>query len=448
METYTLATKQFVEEAIKNIDVSQASHQHNASDISSGTLPINRGGTGASDAKTARENLGAAFAADVPLIMTYMTAYELPTANIIGDKDSLNPAYFTREAVVGDKFFYITKTKDNDICGITAEVTQILESGYVQFEVKDLTLITSGVTPIDKGGTGAKDVATARTNLGITPTNIGAATTSHTHDKSQITDFAHTHDDRYYAAGEIDNKLSAKAESSHGNHVPATQTANSATFLRNDNTWQKVTPANIGAVPTSRKVNGKALSGDISLGASDVGADASGSASAVQTNLNNHTGNKSNPHGVTKEQIGLGNVDNISTMTVLSGFRAELDTHVAKTNNPHNVTAAQIGAPTIEYGSYTGGTGSGNVVLTLPFEAKFIAICCKDCVDTGGEYVSYHYAEIFAVRGQRDATCWDKYNDVPYIITWDGKSITFTSNSSEDDPLNCTYLEYVYCAIG
>lgn len=41
------------------------------------------------------------------------------------------------------------------------------------------------------------------------------------------------------------------AAKSHGNHVPATQTANSATFLRNDNTWQTVTPANIGAAASS-----------------------------------------------------------------------------------------------------------------------------------------------------------------------------------------------------
>lgn len=41
-------------------------------------------------------------------------------------------------------------------------------------------------------------------------------------------------------------------------------------------------------VPTSRKVNGKALTADITLSASDVGADASGSAAAVQTNLDTH----------------------------------------------------------------------------------------------------------------------------------------------------------------
>lgn len=41
-------------------------------------------------------------------------------------------------------------------------------------------------------------------------------------------------------------------------------------------------------VPTTTKVNGKALSSDITLSASDVGADASGSASAVQKNLDSH----------------------------------------------------------------------------------------------------------------------------------------------------------------
>ena len=59
----------------------------------------------------------------------------------------------------------------------------------------------------------------------------------------------HNHDDRYYTESEIDSKLNGKANSSHGNHVPTTQIADNATFLRNDNTWAKVTPSNIGAQP-------------------------------------------------------------------------------------------------------------------------------------------------------------------------------------------------------
>lgn len=37
----------------------------------------------------------------------------------------------------------------------------------------------------------------------------------HTHTRSEITDFAHTHDDRYYTESEVDSKLSGKAASSH-----------------------------------------------------------------------------------------------------------------------------------------------------------------------------------------------------------------------------------------
>lgn len=75
-------------------------------------------------------------------------------------------------------------------------------------------------------------------------------------------DTGHTHDDRYYTESEINTKLSGKSDTthkhddvyaakSHGNHVPAAETANNAKFLRNDNTWQTVTPANIGAAASS-----------------------------------------------------------------------------------------------------------------------------------------------------------------------------------------------------
>ena len=47
----------------------------------------------------------------------------------------------------------------------------------------------------------------------------------------------------------VGDALRKKASENHGNHVPATQTADDATFLRNDNTWQKVTPEKIGASP-------------------------------------------------------------------------------------------------------------------------------------------------------------------------------------------------------
>lgn len=66
------------------------------------------------------------------------------------------------------------------------------------------------------------------------------------------------------------NHMEDGIETANENLLPAPQNVDDATFLRNDNTWQKVTPANIGAVPTSRTVNGKALSSNVTLTASDI----------------------------------------------------------------------------------------------------------------------------------------------------------------------------------
>lgn len=56
---------------------------------------------------------------------------------------------------------------------------------------------------------------------------------------------------------------------------------------------------------------------------------------ATDTDLSAHTGNISNPHGVTAAQAGA---------ETPSGAQAKVDAHGNLTNNPHNVTAAQAGA--------------------------------------------------------------------------------------------------------
>lgn len=53
-----------------------------------------------------------------------------------------------------------------------------------------------------------------------------------------------------------------------GIHIPPIETANVRRFLRNDNTWQDVTPINIGAL----SVNGGTLQGDLTLDASSASA--------------------------------------------------------------------------------------------------------------------------------------------------------------------------------
>lgn len=60
---------------------------------------------------------------------------------------------------------------------------------------------------------------------------------------------------------ELQANIDGKANSSHGNHVPTTQTASNKVFLRNDNTWATVTPANIGAAASSHTHSYLPLSG-------------------------------------------------------------------------------------------------------------------------------------------------------------------------------------------
>lgn len=72
-----------------------------------------------------------------------------------------------------------------------------------------------------------------------------------------------------------------------------------------------------------------------------------------------HIGDKQNPHGVTKAQVGLGNVDNTadSQKPVSTAQQAALDkkadkslfdAHVADGNNPHLVTKSQVGLGNVD----------------------------------------------------------------------------------------------------
>ena len=84
----------------------------------------------------------------------------------------------------------------------------------------------------------------------------------------------------------------------------------------------------------------------------------------IQDNLNAHIGNTSNPHKVTKAQVGLGNVQNLAPAdmpvstaqaTAIADAKAagtkaqtDLNTHANRRNNPHNVTRDQLGLATTD----------------------------------------------------------------------------------------------------
>lgn len=84
----------------------------------------------------------------------------------------------------------------------------------------------------------------------------------------------------------------------------------------------------------------------------------------IKESLDAHIGNKSNPHKVTKAQIGLGNVQNLAPADMpvstaqaaaiadakAAGTKAQTDlnTHANRRDNPHNVTRAQLGLATTD----------------------------------------------------------------------------------------------------
>lgn len=103
------------------------------------------------------------------------------------------------------------------------------------------------------------------------------AASSHTHTVSQISDLTATAKELNYMDGVTSNvqtQLDGKAASGHTHNI--TDITNLQSTL-NDK------------VPTTRTINGKALSSNITLSASDVGADASGSANTALSNANTYT---------------------------------------------------------------------------------------------------------------------------------------------------------------
>ncbi|XOQ12631.1 MAG: Phage-related protein [Shouchella clausii] len=63
----------------------------------------------------------------------------------------------------------------------------------------------------------------------------------------------------------------------------------------------------------------------------------------AQAKVDAHANDKGNPHGTTKSQVGLGNIDNVKQAT-----KAEFDAYVSRRDNPHNVTKSQVGLGNVD----------------------------------------------------------------------------------------------------
>ena len=96
----------------------------------------------------------------------------------------------------------------------------------------------------------------------------------------------------------------------------------------------------------------------------DLIADTGSDVTALETKVNQHIANKSNPHAVTKTQVGLGNVNNtsdankpVSTAQAAAiadakaagtAAQTSINNHAGRKDNPHTVTRAQLGLATTD----------------------------------------------------------------------------------------------------
>ena len=177
-------------------------------------------------------------------------------------------------------------------------------------------------------------------------------------------DTGHTHDDRYYTESEMNTKLNAKSNTGHthgisditdlGNaSVSHADTANAVAWGNVTGKPSAYTPASHNhaiseitslqdtlnaKVPTTRTVNGKALSANITLSASDVGADATGSAASALTNANLYTdaeiaewvGDQPVADQISEAISGKANTSHTHSISNITNLQSELDSKYEK----------------------------------------------------------------------------------------------------------------------
>lgn len=105
--------------------------------------------------------------------------------------------------------------------------------------------------------------------------------------------------------------------------------------------------------------------------------------------VDEHKGNKNNPHGVTKAQLGLSEVDNtsdadkpISTAQAIAmeGIRNRIDQHAQTRTNPHAVTAAQVGLGNVDNTSDMDKPVSEAQAQAIA-DAKQTGVVAQNCAD-------------------------------------------------------------------
>lgn len=146
--------------------------------------------------------------------------------------------------------------------------------------------------------------------------------------------------------------------------IPAATKTTAGVMTAQDKTNLDNTVQGLANEITNRTNAINALRTELKTYVDDLIADTGSDVTALETKVNNHIANKSNPHAVTKTQVGLGNVNNTSDAnkpvstaqaTAIADAKAagtaaqtSIDSHAGRKDNPHVVTRAQLSLATTD----------------------------------------------------------------------------------------------------
>ena len=146
--------------------------------------------------------------------------------------------------------------------------------------------------------------------------------------------------------------------------IPAATKTTAGVMTAKDKTNLDNTVQGLANEITNRTNAINALRTELKTYVDDLIADTGSDVTALETKVNNHIANKSNPHAVTKTQVGLGNVNNTSDAnkpvstaqaTAIADAKAagtaaqtSINSHAGRKDNPHVVTRAQLSLATTD----------------------------------------------------------------------------------------------------
>lgn len=146
--------------------------------------------------------------------------------------------------------------------------------------------------------------------------------------------------------------------------IPAATKTTAGVMTAADKTNLDNTVQGLANEITNRTNAINALRTELKTYVDDLIADTGSDVTALETKVNNHIANKSNPHTVTKTQVGLGNVNNTSDAdkpvstaqaTAIADAKAagtaaqtSINSHAGRKDNPHTVTRAQLSLATTD----------------------------------------------------------------------------------------------------